>query len=331
MPFAAAQIGLGYRNEIHPKQGLLRVREFTMAEIEHFVDPDNKDHHKFNKVKDLKLPLFNKQNQVAGDRVIIRDMTLEEAVSQKVIDNQTLAYFMARTYLFLISVGINKDGIRFRQHRDDEMAHYAKDCWDAEVETSYGWIEIAGHADRSCFDLSRHAQRTKTELVAARLLKEPKQVKLIKVTLNKKELGKNYKQDTKAISDKVEELSEEEKQKLLAEFEANNEVVIKISDEKEIKLNKDFITFEVVEKTQLEEKYIPSVIEPSFGIGRIVYCIFEHCFNVRPQDAQRTYFTFPPLIAPVKCSILPLIANAELNSVVQDISKNSYFLIHCIK
>jgi glycyl-tRNA synthetase len=39
MPFAAAQIGLGFRNEIHPKQGLLRVREFTMAEIEHFVDP----------------------------------------------------------------------------------------------------------------------------------------------------------------------------------------------------------------------------------------------------------------------------------------------------
>ena len=37
MPFAAAQIGLGFRNEIAPKNGLLRVREFTMAEIEHFV------------------------------------------------------------------------------------------------------------------------------------------------------------------------------------------------------------------------------------------------------------------------------------------------------
>ena len=36
VPFAAAQIGLGFRNEIAPKNGLLRVREFTMAEIEHF-------------------------------------------------------------------------------------------------------------------------------------------------------------------------------------------------------------------------------------------------------------------------------------------------------
>ena len=62
MPFSAAQIGLGFRNEIHPKQGLLRVREFTMAEIEHFVDPDHKEHPKFNNVKDMKLPLFSKEN-----------------------------------------------------------------------------------------------------------------------------------------------------------------------------------------------------------------------------------------------------------------------------
>lgn len=54
------------------------------------------------------------------------------------------------------------------------MAHYAQDCWDAEVETSYGWIEIAGHSDRSCFDLERHAQVSKVDLVAARPLKEPK-------------------------------------------------------------------------------------------------------------------------------------------------------------
>lgn len=50
MPFAAAQVGMGFRNEISPRQGLLRVREFTMAEIEHFVDPLNKNHPKFSSV-----------------------------------------------------------------------------------------------------------------------------------------------------------------------------------------------------------------------------------------------------------------------------------------
>ncbi len=71
----------------------------------------------------------------------------------------------------------------------------------------------------------------------------------------------------------------------------------------------------------MEEKYTPSVIEPSFGIGRIVYCVFEHCFRTRAEDAQRTYFVFPPLIAPVKCSILPLMDKPELNEKVQNISK----------
>jgi glycyl-tRNA synthetase len=42
-----------------------------------------------------------------------------------VIGNETIAYFLARTYLFLKICGINPEGIRFRQHRKNEMAHYA--------------------------------------------------------------------------------------------------------------------------------------------------------------------------------------------------------------
>ena len=55
MPFAAAQIGLGFRNEIAPRNGLLRVREFCMAEIEHFVNPTDKTHPKFASLKDKEL------------------------------------------------------------------------------------------------------------------------------------------------------------------------------------------------------------------------------------------------------------------------------------
>lgn len=236
-----------------------------MAEIEHFVDPDNKLHPRFDRVKDMKIPLFSAKNQETVERTIIRDMTLEQAVGEKVIDNQTLAYFMARTFLFLQSVGIAEHGIRFRQHRSDEMAHYAKDCWDAEVETSYGWIEIAGHADRSCYDLTRHAKRTKTELVAARMLPEARLVKFVRVIPNKKEIGKVFKADSKPINDVIEEMTEEDKQKAKTEFDATGEVTITIAGGKQIKLNKEFIGFELGEKNQLEEKYTPSVIEPSFG------------------------------------------------------------------
>lgn len=60
-------------------------------------------------------------------------------------------------YLFLTHLGIDKDRLRFRQHLPNEMAHYAADCWDAEIECSYGWIECVGIADRSAYDLRAHS------------------------------------------------------------------------------------------------------------------------------------------------------------------------------
>jgi glycyl-tRNA synthetase (class II) len=53
------------------------------------------------------------------------------------VNNQTLAYFMARVNIFLLKIGIKEDKLRFRQHLKNEMAHYACDCWDAEIKTSY--------------------------------------------------------------------------------------------------------------------------------------------------------------------------------------------------
>ena len=50
-------------------------------------------------------------------------------------------------------MGINPKRLRFRQHLDNEMAHYAEDCWDAEIDSTYGWVECVGLADRSAFDL----------------------------------------------------------------------------------------------------------------------------------------------------------------------------------
>ena len=56
---------------------------------------------------------------------------------QKIVDNQTLGYFLVRIQLFLIKLGIKSDRLRFRQHMLNEMAHYACDCWDAEIQSSY--------------------------------------------------------------------------------------------------------------------------------------------------------------------------------------------------
>ena len=77
-------------------------------------------------------------------------------------------------------------------------------------------------------------------------------------------------------------------------------------DEKNVK-------FEEKKTVTHEEKFIPHVIEPAFGIGRVLYCVFEHCFKMRENDVNRTYFDFPPTVAPLKTSILPLMNNPEMN------------------
>ncbi|MEJ1279460.1 glycyl-tRNA synthetase [Cricetulus griseus] len=302
LPFAAAQIGNSIRNEISPRSGLIRVREFTMAEIEHFVDPTEKDHPKFQSVADLCLCLYSAKAQVSGQSA--RKMRLGDAVEQGVINNSVLGYFIGRIYLYLMKVGISPDKLRFRQHMENEMAHYACDCWDAESKTSYGWIEIVGCADRSCYDLSCHARVTKVPLF------EP----------NKGAVGKAYKKDAKLVMEYLSSCDEcyiTEMEQLLNE---KGEFTIE-TEGKTFQLTKDMVSVKRFQKTLHVEEVVPSVIEPSFGLGRIMYTILEHTFHVREGDEQRTFFSFPAVVAPFKCSVLPLSQNQEFMPFVKELSE----------
>jgi hypothetical protein len=106
-----------------------------MAEIEHFVDPEKKEHPRFDEVSHVKLELLDRKVQLAG-RTGTVSMSIGEAVEKGFVDNSTLGYFLARIQLFLEVIGVEKSKIRFRQHMENEMAHYAADCWDAELLTS---------------------------------------------------------------------------------------------------------------------------------------------------------------------------------------------------
>lgn len=93
-----------------------------------------------------------------GEDKQAQPMKLGEAVQKGIIGSETLAYFIGRTFLYMKKIGMNPKRLRFRQHLQNEMAHYASDCWDAEAECSYGWIECAGLSDRSAFDLKVYRQ-----------------------------------------------------------------------------------------------------------------------------------------------------------------------------
>ncbi|CAF4630119.1 unnamed protein product [Rotaria sp. Silwood1] len=316
LPFAAAQIGNSFRNEISPRSGVLRVREFTMAEIEHFVDPIDKTHSKFETIADLEVQLYSAINQINGESAQL--IRLDDAVRLKLINNETLAYFIGRIYLFLIKTGIDKNRIRFRQHMNNEMSHYACDCWDAECKISYGWIECVGCADRSCYDLTQHIKFSSQRLVAERSLSTPKQIQISEKRLNHKMIGQLFRKDASIILEYLQNLSENEAQTLHKKLQQSDEKLT--IDNKEFNITKSIFTLETIEKTVQVEEFIPSVIEPTFGFGRIMYTTLEHNFKIRPQDDQRKYFTLPPLIAPYKCAVLPLSANAEFKPFVKQIS-----------
>jgi len=314
LPFAAAQIGLGFRNEISPKGGLLRVREFCMAEIEHFCDPNDKLYPRFKLVKDKVLTLFSAENQLSTGKT--DQMTIGDAVSKKLVDNETLGFFLARTQIFCERIGMDPARIRFRQHLKTEMAHYACDCWDLEVKTSYGWMECAGHADRSAYDLTVHAKATKTDLVATKMLSKPQTIEIAKIKLNRKQLGMVFKAEQRAVANAIDDLAQSwaNFEPFAAKLEADGKAEIA-----GFEVTKDMFTYEKKSKTIHEIKYTPSVIEPSFGIGRILYSLLEHSFDVRENDEQRTFLKFKPVVAPIKVAVLALQKDNQFEPIISDL------------
>lgn len=297
MPFASACIGKSFRNEISPRAGLLRVREFLMAEIEHYVDPEGgKKHSRFDEVKDVELTFLSRTVQASG-RTETTKMTIGKAVETGLVDNETLGYFLARVQLYLLKLGVDQRKLRFRQHMLNEMAHYASDCWDAELQTSYGWIECVGCADRSAYDLTVHMKKTGAPLVVRQARAEPLRVEEWQIDLEKKKFGPRFKKDSKTVEAAIDALSQDFREKLALDLEKNGKVEIDVGgvESGKVELDKDFIKVEKRTRTENVREYTPNVIEPAFGIGRMMYCLIEHAYWSRAEDEARGVCNYLPL------------------------------------
>jgi len=314
LPFGVAQVGKSFRNEIAPRQGLTRQREFTQAEIEWFVKPTAKQLKKFEAVSSEQMMLFSSDLQLAGKSA--ETITIGEAVKSGMVNNETLGYFMARTGLFLTSIGVKPEHLRFRQHLPTEMAHYACDCWDAEIETCYGWLECVGIADRSCFDLNAHAKAAKVDLAFREKLDQPIEMEVLRL---KKDAGvammKAFKKSGRVVKEWVEKLPQEELKALIDEATKDGKAVrtVEVADDQteECTFLPEHLVCETKKEKQSTVQFTPGVVEPSFGIDRILFSVLEHSFYVRPKDEsdeekqQKNVLRFSPNIAPYKMTILP--------------------------
>lgn len=174
-PFSVFQIGKAYRNEISPRQHILRGREFTQAEGQIFILEHQKNDDKFvqqftDDVAKTVLPMWHMALQEdSGDgadhTAIPEELSLAAALDAGHLKNKAYAYALYLAYKLFVNMGIPKENIRLRQHLKDERAFYADDAWDVEVKTNaFGWVEMAGVHDRTNYDLSVHAKHSGVSL-----------------------------------------------------------------------------------------------------------------------------------------------------------------------
>ncbi|MDC0605615.1 glycine--tRNA ligase [Nitrosopumilus sp.] len=154
LPLGIAQVGKSFRNEIAPRQSLLRLREFYQAEIEVFCNPGRLNEvEKFAEIENTIIRVQTDAEPVS--------MTCKEALETGTVPNRFVAYYLGILTEFYEKTGIDVSKSRFRKLGDKEKAFYAEVAFDFEVETTIGWLELVACNYRSDYDLSSHAKMSK--------------------------------------------------------------------------------------------------------------------------------------------------------------------------
>lgn len=298
LPLGVTQIGPAYRNEISPRRSVIRVREFTQAELELFVDPEGGDPD-LSLVADDVLPLYSIADQRGDGDLTTR--TVEDAVDAGIITEPWIAYYLAVSTRWFEQIGLDMDRYRLRQHLSGERAHYASDCWDIEAEVDGNWIELAGIAYRGDYDLENHARATGERLAVFRAYDEPIRTERATVDPDMGYLGPQFGADAPAVAAAIEEQATSDP----GSFDGDSVTVTVDGTEHELPTEHTGFGIETV--TEAGEHVTPHVVEPSFGVGRIVYTVIDHAYRRDLVDGEeRTVLGLVPAVAPYTAAVFPL-------------------------
>lgn len=157
LPLGLAIIGRAYRNEIAPRQGLYRQREFSQAELQIFFDPESW------------------KPEVGGNRkmnvLLYKNKQLERLSASELVKEHKIPEFYAKhmelIHAFYTDVlKIPEDKFRFLEKGEDERAFYNKIHMDIEVniESWGGFNEVGGLHYRGDYDLGSHAKGSGQQL-----------------------------------------------------------------------------------------------------------------------------------------------------------------------
>lgn len=287
LPLAAAQVGRAFRNEIAPRQGPLRLREFTQLELEHFFLPG----------AEPEIPgwLAEVEVQVVPEGGSGVAGVTAKLVKEGVINSPLVASHIACAHKFITACGVPTNKLRFRQHGKHELAHYSSECWDGEVETSTGWVEVVGIAHRSDYDLRAHGKASGREF----RVPVPGTTQQVEAWVpDRGAIGREFKSGAAAV---------------LAQLEgAAPGATVEVAGEPR-QLGEAY--FQRVSTTESELVY-PHIVEPSFGLDRLLYCILETTWR---SEGERGWLALPTMLSPYDLLVAPLMVRDGLDVKAQEI------------
>jgi glycyl-tRNA synthetase len=310
LPFGVIQIGHALRNEISPRQGLIRLREFTIADLEFFFDPEEQCCDKIKEVENEVLPILLCETRLK-ECEDTTDFTVREALEKKIIRSEWQAFFMAMAKRLLTELGVPASKQRFIEKLTWEKAHYSSQSFDQEVLVDrWGWVEVSGHAYRTDYDLSCHMKASGVDLTVYKEYAIPVEKEELSVKPIMAKLGPVYKGDAgkvaamlaKVPAQEVADVMQRDGSYMAGTYQVFPEQV-DISRQKNIVRGK---------------RFIPHVVEPSFGSDRLFYVALEYAYGLKDD---RVVLSFPRSIAPIQVGVYPLMGKDGLDIKAKEVQK----------
>ncbi len=301
LPIGIAQIGKVARNEISPRQGMVRLREFTIMEVEFFFDPENPSCEVLGRCYG-KLRLLTADARIKGvDKPL--ELEVMEALENGVIKTPWTAYWMCVARNFISDLGIPENQMYFEEKLPNEKAHYSAQTFDQLVRVSrWGWIEVSGHAYRTDYDLSMHMRYSGQDFRVFKRYEEPLTVKTQKVVINKALIGRIFKERSSNVINAISSLDVNTLRTLLT----SDEEYVRVE---EYLIPKNAITIQEVTEKISGKHIIPHVVEPSFGAERILFVVLDNSYS---EEGDRVVLRLPRSLAPIQVAVYPLVNDEAL-------------------
>ncbi len=310
LPFGAIQIGHVLRNEISPRQGLIRLREFTIADLEFFFDPEEPDCWLLKEVEGETLPLLLADAKQKGSEETV-EITVKEALDRGIIKSQWQIAFMALAKRLLVELGIPAEKQRFIEKLPWERAHYSLQSFDQEVHVDrWGWVEVSGHAYRTDYDLKSHMKSSGVDMQVFKEYEKPleKEQRVVKPVMAK--LGPIFKGEAGKVA---ETLSQVDPQELEVALKKQGHYMLGGH-----RILPEYVDITLQKTVQRGRHYFPHVVEPSFGSDRLLYVTLEYAYHVKED---RVILSFPRDISPVQIGVYPLLSKDKLPEKAVEIHK----------